>query len=336
MLQLTKQIPLALEGYLHLADAIIITDIDHKIVAVNKPFENITGYLHETIIGLNAGFLKSNLTPFSTYKSLKRELKERKPWSGIFINQKKSGELWHSSITITPTTIDNDVFFVGIFRELEQLKQGVYISENKKLAVHQEIMKVLAISCEIRDPGITGHLLRVQKLTELLVTAHNKRYNLQLSKKYLDNIIHTSILHDIGKAGIPEGIIYKPGPLTLYERKIIEMHPLIGTDILKKISIGIDHEFTNSLEVAENIIAYHHEKWDGSGYPYHLKGKKIPFEARVVAIVDVFDALTSRRTYKDSWSKKEALAFITTQKGIHFDPLLVESLNSCYIGHLGY
>lgn len=327
---LTKKVPLELEGYLHLADAVIITDLNHNIIAVNKQFENTTGFAIEDIIGLNAGFLKSNHTPFSTYKSLDRKLKERKPWTGVFINRKKSGDLWHSSITITPVTINkNEFFYVGIFRELEQLKQGIYISENKKLEVHREILKVLAISCEIRDPGITDHLHRVQKLTKFLVTSHNRHHNLKLPKRFVDNIIHASILHDIGKAGIPEGIIYKPGPLTAYERKIIEMHPLIGVDILKKISIGIDNEFTKSLDVAENIIAYHHEKWDGSGYPHNLKGEDIPFEARAVAIVDVFDALTSRRSYKDSWSKKDALAFITTQKGIHFDPLLVDSLRYC-------
>ncbi len=326
---LVKQIPQELIAYLHLADPVIITDSDHCIVDVNKQYEATTGYSREKIIGLKAGFIKSRLTPVSTYKSLKMKLKEGEPWSGVFINRKLSGELWHSSMTITPIRNSGQLYYVGIARELEELKQGVYISENKKIEVHREILKVLAISCEIRDPGIVDHLLRVQKLTSLLLNTHNKRFNLKLHPRFVHNIIHSSILHDIGKAGIPEGILYKPGPLNDYERKIIEMHPLIGTDILKKISIGIDHEFTQSLEVAENIISFHHEKWDGSGYPHKLKGKNIPFEARVVGIVDVFDALTSRRAYKDSWTKKEALSYIYDQKGTHFDPLLVDTLTNC-------
>jgi putative two-component system response regulator len=330
-LPLIKSIPQELTGYLHLADAVIITDSEHLILDVNKQYEATTGYSRNMIIGLKAGFIKSRHTPLSTYKSLKFTLKEGQPWSGVFINRKSSGDLWHSSMTITPITVHDQLYYIGIARELEQLQQGVYLPESKKIEVHREILKVLAISCEIRDPAIVDHLLRVQKLTTVLLNAHNKRHNLKMHPRFVHNIIHSSILHDIGKAGIPEGILYKPGPLNDYERKIVEMHPLIGTDILKKISIRIDHEFSQSLEVAENIISFHHEKWDGSGYPHQLKGKNIPFEARVVAIVDVFDALTSRRAYKDSWTKKEALSYIIEQKGTHFDPMLVETLMECLL-----
>ncbi|MDF2000957.1 HD-GYP domain-containing protein [Peribacillus frigoritolerans] len=106
-----------------------------------------------------------------------------------------------------------------------------------------------------------------------------------------------------------------------YERKIIEMHPLMGSDILNKISREINNDLISSLEVAENIILHHHEKWDGTGYPHRLKGEEIPLEARIVAIVDVFDALTSRRPYKDSWSVERALSFINEQKGKYFRPI---------------
>ncbi|AZV63954.1 hypothetical protein DOZ91_11120 [Peribacillus frigoritolerans] len=114
-----------------------------------------------------------------------------------------------------------------------------------------------------------------------------------------------------------------------YERKIIEMHPLMGSDILNKISREINNDVISSLEVAENIILHHHEKWDGTGYPHRLKGEEIPLEARIVAIVGVFDALTSKRPYKDSWSVERALSFINEQKGKHFDPSIVMSF-FCY------
>ncbi|MGG3559054.1 HD domain-containing phosphohydrolase [Peribacillus frigoritolerans] len=141
----------------------------------------------------------------------------------------------------------------------------------------------------------------------------------------MNHIVHSSILYDIGKAEIPEGILYKPGPLSPYERKIIEMHPLMGSDILNKISREINNDVISSLEVAENIILHHHEKWDGTGYPHRLKGEEIHLEARIVAIVDVFDALASRRPYKGSWSVERALSFINEQKGKHFDPAIVMS-----------
>ena len=319
------QLPYQLKGFLELGDAVVITDSNHIILEVNESYQLITGFEKDEIIGLKAGFLKTDLTSKSTYISMKSSLKERAPWSGILINQKKSGELWHSSITITPFQIEKEIFYIGVFRELEQLKEGLYLSEDRKIEVQRELLKVLAISCEIRDPGTEEHLIRVQELTEFLIKAHNKKNNLQLEPGYINNVIHSSILHDIGKAGMPEGILYKPGALTSSERKIIEMHPLIGTDILNKMSKEINYDFIKSMKVAENIILYHHEKWDGTGYPFNLEGEKIPFEARIVSIVDVFDALTSRRPYKDSWSKQKALSYIDENKGKHFDPLIAET-----------
>ena len=326
----TLQLPYQLKGFLELGDAVIITDSHHIILEVNDTYQTITGFERNKIIGLKAGFIKSNLTDLSTYASMKTSLKQLIPWSGIFINRKKSGELWHSSITITPFQIGEELFFIGIFRALEQLEEGLYLPENKKIEVQRELLKVLAISCEIRDPGTEEHLIRVQELTEVLIKAHNKKNSLQLEQNYINNVIHSSILHDIGKAGMPEGILYKPGALTSYERKIIEMHPLIGADILNKMSKEINYDFIKSMEVAENIILYHHEKWDGTGYPFNLKGEKIPLEARIVSIVDVFDALTTRRPYKDSWSKEKALSFIDENKGKHFDPSIAETFISLF------
>ena len=319
------KLPYQLKGFLELGDAVVITDSNHIILEVNESYQLITGFEKNKIIGLKAGFLKTELTSKSTYISMKSSLKEGVPWSGILINQKKSGELWHSSITITPFQVEKVIFYIGVFRELEQLEEGLYLSEDRKIEVQRELLKVLAISCEIRDPGTEEHLIRVQELTEFLIKAHNKKNNLQLEPRYINNVIHSSILHDIGKAGMPEGILYKPGALTSTERKIIEMHPLIGADILNKMSKEINYDFIKSMEVAENIILYHHEKWDGTGYPFNLEGEKIPFEARIVSIVDVFDALTSRRPYKDSWSKQKALSYIDENKGKHFDPIIAET-----------
>ncbi|MEK4531567.1 HD domain-containing phosphohydrolase [Solibacillus sp. FSL K6-1554] len=242
----TLQLPFQLKGFLELGDAVLITDSNHIILDVNDTYQKVTGFEKSKIIGVKAGFIKSNLTNKETYCSMKDSLKQQIPWSGIFVNRKKSGELWHSSITITPFKI-------------------------------------------------------------------------------------ASILHDIGKAGMPEGILYKPGALSIYERKIIEMHPLTGADILNKMSKEINYDFIKSMEVAENIILYHHEKWDGTGYPFQLKGEQIPLEARVVSIVDVlFDALTTCRPYKDSWPEGKALAFIDENKGKHFDPLIAETFISLF------
>ncbi|MGE7090161.1 HD domain-containing phosphohydrolase [Lysinibacillus sp. NPDC048646] len=316
-----RQIPDELTYYLKLGDAVVITDENLIILEVNNQYKNITGYKRETIIGSPAEFLNSNMQPIM-YKSLRSALSNGKSWSGVMGDIKKSSGSWYSTITITPIKINEQIYYVGITRSAEQL---VVQDNHRRKEEQKELFKVLAISSEIRDTGIVEHLLSVQKLTEkfLLTLTEEKIYSLPV--KYIDKIIQYSILHDIGKSGIPESILYKPGPLTFYERKIIEMHPLIGVEVLHKISDGMNYKLFDDIEIASNIIKYHHEKWDGTGYPDGLKGEDIPFEARIIAIVDVYDALISKRSYKKSWSKKEALSYLKEQKGIQFDPFLVDA-----------
>ena len=123
-------------------------------------------------------------------------------------------------------------------------------------------------------------------------------------------------MHDIGKIGIPDHILQKPGKLTPEEWEIMKSHTTIGDDI-----IGDDN--SNLLQVARIIALNHHEKWDGSGYPKGIAGEAIPIEARIVSIADVFDALTSIRPYKTAWTIEEAVDYIKQQSGSHFDPTLV-------------
>lgn len=321
----------SLRLFLSLPDAVIITDERHCIVDVNPVYERITGYKRELILGAKASLVRSPYTSASTYAAMYAALDKGEGWSGIFINKKRNGELWHSSISITPFHLDDKTYFVGIFRELEHLPEGIYIAEERRSSIQGIMLKVLAISCEIRDPAIEDHLLRVQNWTEALIRRHIERVHIQMSEQYVQSVIHSSILHDIGKSGVPEGILYKPGPLTVYERTIVEMHPLIGADILQKITVELhDSFFRHQLSVAHNIIMHHHEKWDGTGYPNQLSGTAIPFEARIVSIVDVYDALTSRRPYKEIWSKQEALSFLLDNSGIAFDPELVNSFLSLH------
>lgn len=316
----------SLDPYLLLADAVIVTDKDHRILAVNHAYEVVTGYESEEILGKKAGILRTPLTPAETYDSMRAAIHHGLPWMGVFTNRKKSNDLWHSSISITPFAIEGNTYYVGVFRELEQLERGYYLAEERVGNIQESLLKVLAISCEIRDPGIEGHLLRVRQITAQLVAKHNERMRLRISDVRLHHIAYSSILHDIGKSAIPEGILYKPGPLTDYERKIVEMHPLIGVDILEKINSDFDHDLViKEMDTARNIILYHHEKWDGTGYPEQLSGLQIPFEARIVSLVDVYDAVTSRRSYKERWSAEEAVDYIREQKGKHFDPDIVDS-----------
>jgi putative two-component system response regulator len=130
-------------------------------------------------------------------------------------------------------------------------------------------------------------------------------------------LLHASPMHDIGKIGIPDHILLKPGKLTPEEWEIMKTHATIGAHILE----GDDSDV---LTMAREIALSHHEKWDGTGYPRGLKGEEIPLAGRIVAMADVFDALTSERPYKQAWSVERALDYIRENRGRHFDPRIVD------------
>lgn len=166
----------------------------------------------------------------------------------------------------------------------------------------------LSRALELRDRETEGHTRRVAKLTIELAR------RMGFSETGLAHVHQGALLHDIGKMGIPDAILLKPGALLPDEWEIMKQHPLYAYQLLSQV----EH-----LKNAMDIPLYHHEKWDGSGYPYGLKGEHIPFAARLFSIIDVFDALTSDRPYRSAWSTDKALHYIQTQSGIFFDPAVV-------------
>jgi HD-GYP domain-containing protein (c-di-GMP phosphodiesterase class II) len=160
---------------------------------------------------------------------------------------------------------------------------------------------------DMRDHETEGHTQRVTEIT--LQLAHR----LEIPKCEMIHIRRGSTLHDIGKMGIPDRILHKPGPLTAEEWHTMRQHPQYACALLTPIDY---------LRPAKDIPCYHHERWDGSGYPSGLKGEEIPLPARLFAVVDVFDALTSDRPYRSAWSKQAAVNYIQEQAGILFDPAI--------------
>jgi putative two-component system response regulator len=142
------------------------------------------------------------------------------------------------------------------------------------------------------------------------------------SEQAAEELLHAAPMHDVGKIGIPDAILQKPGRLTPDEWAVMSQHPAIGAKI-------IGHHDSGLLHTAASIALYHHEKWDGSGYPSGLAGEQIPHVARIVALADVYDALTSERPYKRAWTVEEALDLIRCESGKHFDPKLVEIFEQC-------
>jgi putative two-component system response regulator len=136
------------------------------------------------------------------------------------------------------------------------------------------------------------------------------------SPAWAEDLLNAAPMHDVGKIGIPDAVLRKPGPLDAEEWVTMRRHPEIGAEIIGEHPAGV-------LQLAREIALTHHEKWNGTGYPRGLAGDAIPLSARIVAIADVFDALTTRRPYKEPWPVQDALDHIAAQSGQHFDPDLV-------------
>lgn len=174
-----------------------------------------------------------------------------------------------------------------------------------------ELVQRLGVAGELRDNETGAHVKRMSHVCALLARKRG------LGEQFSELLLHASTMHDVGKIGIPDHILLKPGKLNPQEWEIMRRHPHIGARI-------IGNHPAKLLSLARECALYHHEKWDGSGYPEGMSGDRIPIAARIVAISDVFDALTSERPYKTAWTVTDALAFLQEQSGQHFEPILVQ------------
>ena len=196
------------------------------------------------------------------------------------------------------------------------LEEQVTVATNKIFAREQETLLRLAKAGEYRDQNTGNHVLRIAKYCRLMAAG------LGLSGPECDAIELASPMHDIGKIGIPDQILLKPAKLTETEFSLMRRHTRLGYEILCDSP-------SHYLQLGATIALYHHEKFDGSGYPQGLHGDEIPQAARIVAVADVFDALTSVRPYKPAWSSREAITHIRNLSGSHFDPECVEVFLDC-------
>jgi len=178
---------------------------------------------------------------------------------------------------------------------------------------HLELIQRLGRAAEYKDNETGMHVMRMSHTSKILALA------LGFNEDFADKLLQAAPMHDIGKIGIPDHILLKPGRLDDEEMRIMQQHPMIGAEILANTKSDL-------IQLAHSVALHHHEKWDGSGYPNKLKGEEIPIEGRIVAVADVFDALTSKRPYKEAWPVEKALDLIKEQSGKHFDPDVVQAL----------
>ncbi len=182
-------------------------------------------------------------------------------------------------------------------------------------------VRALAHLAETRDPETGFHILRTQGYVRLLAEKlqHHSRFAATLDATYIKSLAQSAPLHDIGKVGIPDAILQKPGKLTGQEWEIMKTHAKLGSDAIEQAEKDIDQP-VEFLALAKEIARWHHERWDGKGYPDGLSGEAIPLSARLMALADVFDALISKRVYKEAMSLEETRAIIAAERGHQFDP----------------
>lgn len=181
----------------------------------------------------------------------------------------------------------------------------------------REFARLFVMTSDLHHVETGSHIRRIGKFSRLLAELSGQ------PKQFCLDLGEAAVLHDVGKLAIPDAILKKPGPLTPEEFEVMKTHPVLGGQILS----GVDDPL---LKLAHTVALHHHERWDGEGYPGKLKGEDCPLAARIVGVVDVFDALSEKRVYKDAWPREKIIAFFHEKKGAAFDTNLVERLLANY------
>ena len=201
-------------------------------------------------------------------------------------------------------------------------------TKNKQISQMQEtLIMVLADMVESRDKCTGDHVKNTAIYVRMILEQMRDDgiYSDQLTDSFIKDAVSGAPLHDVGKIQVPDAILNKPGKLTEEEFAIMKTHTTAGGEIIDKAISMMDEGMGAYLAEARNVTLYHHERWDGRGYPAGLKGEEIPLSARVMAVADVFDALVSRRSYKEGFPFEKAIAIIQEESGSHFDPEIVNA-----------
>ena len=232
---------------------------------------------------------------------------------------------------------EEDRLYMGDVKMLEAVTKqiSIFMTNRKIDAARRQLFDLtifgLARLAESRDTETGEHLERVSSYCRILgeYLHRQQHYHDQMKRNFVETIFSTSPLHDIGKVGIPDAILNKPGKLSPEEFELMKQHAVIGGDTLTDIERHLNWGDSTFLTMGREIAYSHHEKWDGSGYPHQLSELGIPLAARIMAVADVYDALTSKRCYKDAFSHDKARDIIVEGRGRHFDPDLVECFLAC-------
>ncbi len=297
------------------ANAIVIASGQGIIEWVNPAFTDLTGYLRDEAIGASTSLLRSGVHDKQFYEQLWETVLAGQVWRGTLVNRRKDGSIYDEEQTITPVRnrAGEVIRFIAVKQDVSERQRHERALKDANRALTEAYDATItgwSQALELRDKETNGHSQRVTNLTVRLSRA------MGVAEEQIEHIRRGALLHDIGKMGVPDSILLKPGPLTDAEWQQMRMHPSYAYELLHQIAF---------LGPALAIPISHHERWDGRGYPNGLSGAQIPLAARIFAVVDVWDALTSDRSYRAAWPPAKARAYIADQSGIHFDPAVVEA-----------
>ncbi len=293
-------------------------NVDYPLSNVIERFEVINSWLCELD--------KDNSEPIVYYEQIgDREIKATvcSILLGHAYQTKNQGYL----ITLSDVT-DERKYLNLISKYNEQLKADVEAETRHVKAVQEKLILGMANMIENRDNSTGGHIKRTSRCIEIIVTELKKRDTEGIiTDRFCEALIKAAPMHDIGKIAVDDDVLKKPGRFTEGEYEQMKEHAAKGAELLKTIIDNVEDDYF--IRIAENMAHYHHERWNGTGYPEHISHTEIPLEARIMALADVYDALVSERCYKPRMSFEEAADIIRESMGTHFDPTLAEIFEAC-------
>ncbi len=311
---------------------IISMDLSRKITSLNRGATNILGYREPDLLGksINDIIRYSPIASLDPAGKLVSGLKSGHPASRelMILNRRGAPVNVMYAESALKDERGRDFALVAFFLDITEKARLEEKSRELNIRLNQaQMMTILSLAklTEYRDIETGSHLERIMRYTEVLARemATFAPYKDYITEEYILDLVNSCPLHDIGKVGIPDSILHKPGKLTKEEYEIMKNHTIIGGNTIMEAEKKV--EGRSYLNLGKEIAYYHHERWDGSGYPKGLRGIDIPLSARIVALSDVYDALTSQRPYKDAYSHEVALHIIVKSANSHFDENVVRA-----------
>ena len=317
------------ELYENIIDIVILVDRNAKILMANPRF-------YETIgipVGQKIEFSFKNLVTnddTDLVNNMFRQLRTEQSVNDVqFRIRNRSGKVFEVECNAKGIYKEGNLIgYQMVVRDItvrKKLERDLIDSYKKVKSARNATILGLAKLAEYRDSDTGAHLERIREYAKVLAEELAKRpaYADYITMAYIEDIYNSSILHDIGKVGVPDAILLKPARLTTEEFEVIKRHASLGGDALSAVEAKIGGQ--SFLSLGKEIAYYHHEKWDGTGYPKGLKGEDIPLSARIVALADVYDALTSKRVYKEAYPHAQAAQIIVEGSGTHFATDIVDA-----------